>query len=397
MPNRTCALDAFSLRYGSMQGLYLHIPFCEKKCVYCDFYSIESTGLIDAFVERLLIELSMRSDHSASCTSIFFGGGTPSLLTPTQMERILDRVHTCFTIAPNAECTMECNPGTVTLDNLQAYRSLGINRLSFGVQSFNEAELAFLARIHSADDADQAMHLARMAGFDNVNMDLMFALPPQTMESLAYSTDRMLALEPDHISAYSLIFEPGTPLYAQWKKGTVQPHAEEFDAAMYAYVMDRLTGAGYEQYEVSNFARNGRTCRHNLTYWHAEPYIAVGPSAHGLLGNTRYWNHRSLTAWGARIDDGELPQANTEVLDANAQLVEYAFLHLRADGLPVRAFMDRFGLDLRAALQPNLRHWLDAGMMIDTGETLRLTREGYAVCDDITVTVIDALDTADAG
>lgn len=397
MPCRTCALDAFSLRFASMQGLYLHIPFCEKKCVYCDFYSIESTGLIDAFVERLLAELSMRSDHTTPCTSIFFGGGTPSLLSPLQMERILDRVHACFTIAPDAECTMECNPGTVTLDNLQAYRSLGINRLSFGVQSFNEAELTFLARIHNADDADHAMHLARTAGFDNVNMDLMFALPPQTMESLAYSVDRMLALQPDHISAYSLIFEPGTPLYTQWKKGTVKPHAEEFDAAMYAYVMDRLTNAGYEQYEVSNFARNGRTCRHNLTYWHAEPYIAVGPSAHGLLGNTRYWNHRSLTAWGARVDAGEVPQANTEELDAGAQLVEYTFLHLRADGLPVKAFERRFGIDVRIALQPHLQHWLDADMIRDTGETLRLTREGYAVCDDITVTAIEALESVFSG
>lgn len=374
-----------------MHGLYLHIPFCERKCVYCDFYSIESTHLIDAFVDRLLIELDLRADAQHTCTSIFFGGGTPSLLTPSHLERILDRVALRYSIAADVECTMECNPGTVTREKLDAYRALGVNRLSFGVQSFVSEELQFLARIHSAEEADDAMRLARAAGFENVNMDLMFALPPQTLGSLGYSIDRMLALEPDHISAYSLIFEPGTPLYAQWRKGAVKPHPEELDAAMYALAMDRLGEAGYDQYEVSNFARNGKRCRHNLTYWHSEDYVAVGPSAHGLLDGMRYWNHRSLTAWSERIDRRELPQANTETLDPIDQRTEFAFLHLRADGLPVDRFADRFGIDLRTALQPDLAHWLDAGMVVDDGATLRLTREGYAVCDEITVKVIEAI------
>jgi oxygen-independent coproporphyrinogen III oxidase len=374
-----------------MHGLYLHIPFCERKCVYCDFYSIESTHLIDAFVDRLLIELDLRADAQHTCTSIFFGGGTPSLLTPSHLERILDRVALRYSIAADVECTMECNPGTVTREKLEAYRALGVNRLSFGVQSFVSEELQFLARIHSAEEADDAMRLARAAGFENVNMDLMFALPPQTLGSLGYSIDRMLALEPDHISAYSLIFEPGTPLYAQWRKGAVKPHPEELDAAMYALTMDRLGEAGYDQYEVSNFARNGKRCRHNLTYWHSEDYVAVGPSAHGLLDGMRYWNHRSLTAWSERIDSRELPQANTETLDPIDQRTEFAFLHLRADGLPVDRFADRFGIDLRTALQPDLAHWMDAGMVVDDGATLRLTREGYAVCDEITVKVIDAI------
>lgn len=374
-----------------MHGLYLHIPFCERKCVYCDFYSIESTHLIDAFVDRLLIELDLRADAQHTCTSIFFGGGTPSLLTPSHLERILDRVALRYSIAADVECTMECNPGTVTREKLDAYRALGVNRLSFGVQSFVSEELQFLARIHSAEEADDAMRLARAAGFENVNMDLMFALPPQTLGSLGYSIDRMLALEPDHISAYSLIFEPGTPLYAQWRKGAVKPHPEELDAAMYALTMDRLGEAGYDQYEVSNFARNGKRCRHNLTYWHSEDYVAVGPSAHGLLDGMRYWNHRSLTAWSERIDRRELPQANTETLDPIDQRTEFAFLHLRADGLPVDRFADRFGIDLRTALQPDLAHWMDAGMVVDDGATLRLTREGYAVCDEITVKVIDAI------
>jgi oxygen-independent coproporphyrinogen-3 oxidase len=161
---------------------------------------------------------------------------------------------------------------------------------------------------------------------------------------------------------------------------------------MFAMVMDRLGDAGYEQYEVSNYASGGRRCLHNLTYWHAEPYIAVGPSAHGLTQHTRYWNHRSLTAWSEKIDAGELPVANTETLDLAARMTEYAFLHMRADGLPVEPFAALFGVDLRTALQPHLSHWTEAGMVVDDGSLLRLTREGYAVCDDITVTMLDAIE-----
>lgn len=391
-----------------MFGLYLHIPFCQKKCSYCDFYSIESTEHIEAFVKTLLCELELRITQLDSLgllatpvTSIFFGGGTPSLLTPMQIEMIMSKIRQHFKIDEQAEITMECNPGTVTPKSLSGYRALGINRLSFGVQSFTQSELEFLDRIHSADEANQAMFMARQAGFTNVNMDLMFAVPGQTMESLAYNLKCMLSLEPDHISAYSLIYEHGTPLYARLKKGLVTPTKEEVDAEMYALVINTFTSNGYHQYEVSNFAKPGRRCIHNLTYWHGNNYIAVGPSAHGFLENQRYWNHRSLTAWTSKVLEGTLPVANFEELSSKELLGELAFLTLRADGLPVEQFKKDFGVDLRLALQPNLGFWIDEEFIVDTGEMLALTSEGYRVCDEITVKVSHALDkynaTADLG
>ncbi|MBL0322560.1 MAG: radical SAM family heme chaperone HemW [Ignavibacteria bacterium] len=393
-----------------MFGLYLHIPFCEKKCSYCDFYSLESTEHIDAFVNTLLKEIDLRSPvtpseaqgeeakgrsgdgeivmPSEAHTSVFFGGGTPSLLSPDAMSRIITRLRERYTISTNAEWTMECNPGTVTPERLAAYRESGINRLSFGVQSFTASELTFLDRIHDADEAVAAMSMAREAGFDNVNMDLMFAVPGQTMETLSYNLSRMLQLAPDHISAYSLIYEHGTPLFARLKKGLITPTSEDIDAAMYALVISTLTDAGYEQYEVSNFARPGKQCKHNLTYWHGENYIALGPSAHGFIDTTRYWNHRSLSAWTTKVNAGELPEANRETLSNDELCSEYLFLTLRADGTPVAEFEQRFGVDLRSALQPDLGHWIDAGFIIDDGTTLRLTGEGYRVCDEITVKVM---------
>lgn len=378
-----------------MTGMYVHVPFCEKKCSYCDFYSLESTQHIDRFVDTVVAELNLRAagPHAKEpITSIFFGGGTPSLLQPSQLAAILDTITSHWSIASDAEITMECNPGTVTLDNLRGYASSGVNRLSFGVQSFIAEELAFLQRIHTADEAVEAMDLARSAGFSNVNMDLMFALPPQTLESLATSLERMIALQPDHISAYSLIYEHGTPLYAQLKKGLVQPLPDDMDAEMYATVIRTLTAAGYHQYEVSNFSRPGKRCQHNLTYWHAQPYWAVGPSAHGYVNNTRYWNIRSLTAWTQQVHRGELPQANSELLEEKERLSERVFLSLRADGLDIEALRREFRVDVRVALQPDLTWWMEAHMMYDSGTHLSLTSEGYRVCDDITLKAIASIE-----
>lgn len=373
-----------------MYGLYLHVPFCEKKCSYCDFYSIESMTHIERFTDVLLQEIALRKDQydGTSVTSVFFGGGTPSLLTPEAIGRINEALRSVMHIADDAEWTMECNPGTVTLERLEAYRASGINRLSFGVQSFTASELEFLDRIHDAQQAEQAMSLARSAGFGNVNMDLMFAVPGQTIESLTHNLERMIALDPDHISAYSLIYEQGTPLYTKLKKGLVQPLPEETDVAMYKLVIETLRSAGYEQYEVSNFAKPSRQCRHNLTYWHAEHYLAFGPSAHGFIGNTRYWNKRSLTAWMDDVSKGILPEANREELSNEDLLAEFLFLHLRADGIPLETVQQRFGIDLRNNLQPNLNYWIEEGFIEDTNNTLRLTAEGYRVCDELTVKML---------
>ena len=368
-----------------MFGLYLHIPFCEKKCSYCDFYSIESTEHISRFVETLQREIKLRAAtyDGTPFTSVFFGGGTPSLLHPDDMEKITGLLRTHYRFTDDCEWTMECNPGTVTLERLEAYRRSGINRLSFGVQSFQASELEFLDRIHDADQAVISMQLARRAGFDNVNMDLMFAVPGQTLETLRENLHRLIDLQPDHISAYSLIYEHGTPLYADLLKGRVTPLPEETDAEMYHLVIETLRRHGYIQYEVSNFARPSRQCRHNLTYWHGEPYLAVGPSAHGFTGTTRYWNFRSLSTWTEQVMKGALPEANHEHLTPSDMLTEHVFLHLRADGLNVHEVQSRFGIDIRQRLQPDLGYWIDEGFLTDQNHVLALTAEGYRVCDEI--------------
>jgi len=376
-----------------MYGLYLHIPFCEKKCSYCDFYSIESMTHIERFTDVLLQEIALRKHQydGTPVTSVFFGGGTPSLLTPVAIARINKTLRSAMDIADDAEWTMECNPGTVTLDRLEAYRSSGINRLSFGVQSFTASELEFLDRIHDAQQAEQAMTLARTAGFDNVNMDLMFAVPGQTIETLTHNLDRMVALAPDHISAYSLIYEQGTPLYTKLKMGLVQPLPEETDVQMYKLVIETLRSHGYDQYEVSNFAKPSHECRHNLTYWHAENYLAFCPSADGFIGRTRYWNKRSLTAWMENVGKGTLPEANREELSEQDLLSEFLFLHLRADGIPLDDVQSRFGINLRNCLQPNLNYWIEEGFIKDSNNVLRLTAEGYRVCDELTVKVLGTM------
>jgi oxygen-independent coproporphyrinogen III oxidase len=377
-----------------MNGLYIHVPFCEKKCTYCDFYSIESTGLIDRFVATLCKEIELRCatlDSSFTANTVFFGGGTPSLLSPDQVAHIIATLSKHVTIAPNSEWTMECNPGTISLESLTGYRAAGVNRVSFGIQSFSQPELDFLTRIHSIQQALDAIPTARAAGFTNINADLMFALPPQTVESLQHSLHTLISLEPDHISAYSLVYEPGTPLHAQLGKGLVVPHNEEFDAEMYHIVMRTLQYAGYEQYEVSNFAQPGKQCAHNLMYWHGHDYLAFGPSAHGLVKSERYWNHRSLSTWMSKVNDGFLPHANTETLSASEQAVEYAFLHVRSDGLSFPDFFKRFNFNLQPLLEPHLNHWLDAQFVTLKNGTLRLTPEGYRVCDEITLRVVEAI------
>jgi len=346
------------------------------------------------FVATLRREIALRGATASPdpIESIFFGGGTPSLLSAEQISLLLADLHSRWNVLPTAEVSMECNPGTVTEDSLAGYRAAGVNRLSFGVQSFHAHELAFLQRIHSADDARAAMALARNAGFDNVNMDVMFALPGQTCTSFAETLDSLLALSPDHVSAYSLIFEHGTPLYAQLKKGLVQQQSEEVDAEMYALAIERLTGEGYVQYEVSNFAKPGKKCRHNLAYWHAKPHWSFGPSAHGMAYGVRTFNVRSLTAWTNAVESGSLPHATVERLSLAQQCEEYLFLHLRADGIPIQDVRAQFEVDILSLLRPHLDYWIEGGLVSLENNVLALTGEGYRVCDEITVHVLDKLD-----
>ncbi|MBK9247698.1 MAG: radical SAM family heme chaperone HemW [Ignavibacteria bacterium] len=376
-----------------MFGLYVHIPFCEKKCIYCDFYSIERTDQIAEFVTTLCREIELRAavnQHIPTASSVFFGGGTPSLLSPIQLSQIIETIKVHFLIHPDAEWTMECNPGTITQQSLASYKSLGINRLSFGVQSFHESELAFLHRIHTPDEARDAVSMARNAGFDSVSLDLMFALPNQTMESWQSTLETAIGLGPDHISAYSLIFEEGTPLYTMLQRGRVERTGEEQDADMYEYAIKRLAMAGYDQYEVSNFAQSGSECLHNVTYWSGDEYIAFGPSAHGFLNGSRYWNFRSLARYTDDVKQGNLPLANSEKLTDIERMFERAFLELRAKGIRIKEFAEDFGIDILSAIG-ELALWEKEGLLV-ISDRITLTATGYQVCDELSLRAIAALE-----
>ncbi len=373
---------------------YFHIPFCDTKCVYCDFYSIEDRSSQSKFVDLLNKEVDLKIKvhpelEGRNLKTIFFGGGTPSLLSPKELSSIIVQIKKYFVIAEDLEFTLECNPGTVTLEKLSAYKKLGVNRLSFGVQSFNEDELKWLSRIHNADEARVAIKLARQAGFENVSLDLMFALPNQTKEKLSYSIDEALALDTDHISAYNLTVEEGTPLNRLVKLGQVGEMQQEEAAELFEMVQTRLAEAGYEQYEISNYAMSHeKRAHHNLVYWDGnKDYVSFGPSAHEFLGGMRAWNISSLDQYGAMIVEEKLPRINSEKLSIEKRRTEILFVQLRATGIDLPSFKKVFGEDLLT--HKELPMLIEEGMVEYAGNYLRLSKKGYRFCDAVVLRLMN--------
>jgi len=374
-----------------MPSLYLHIPFCERKCIYCDFYSIETMSPMEPFLAALHREIDTYPSYGDGVVfeTVFFGGGTPSLLTPEQLEGILSHLHCSFAIASDAEITVETNPGTVTPEKLAAYRSLGVNRLSIGIQSFDEKELQFLSRIHTGREAVECVDAARSAGFTNVSLDLIFSLPGQTAEQWETTLIRAFELNPEHISAYSLIVEDHTPLARMVSSRTVSSNPLEVEAELYERTMSLMESHCYEHYEVSNYARPGFRSRHNYNYWNHQNYLGFGPSAHSFWkradepAGCRWWNIASLSHYIERLTSGQLPLISEEQVAVNELMTERIFLGLRSDGLNVRRFESDFGISLqktRHALIEDLLRENDATLQSDS---LRLTSKGFLLCDEI--------------
>lgn len=363
-------------------GIYIHIPFCEKKCFYCDFYSIENHSQRDEFVNSLIreIELFSQSHSRLEADTIFFGGGTPSLLSAKELDTILNVLHRHFDITEDAEFTMECNPGTVNTEHLSDYRQLGVNRLSFGVQSFFDDELSFLSRIHNSKESVEVIESARAAGFDNINIDLIYALPNQAEDRLATNLEKAVALNPTHISAYSLIVEPGTPLFSAVANGKVHTLDEATEAKMYESVMTFLEEAGYNHYEVSNYSRPGFECKHNLKYWNGEEYVGFGPSAHSHVSNTRWWNVSNLTGYIASLANNQTTVSAKENLSKSQIVDEYVLLHLRQGKVDLKTLRAKFGITLESDFILEMNR---AGYLNISGDEIRLTRAGFTVCDEI--------------
>ena len=383
-----------------MASLYLHIPFCEHKCIYCDFYSIApGEGLVRSelptgrFLEALKKEIELRAPARNSGIlheTVFFGGGTPSLLSSREMGAILEHLARHFSIDPNAEITVETNPGTVNLQKLQEFRSLGINRLSVGVQSFHDDDLQFLTRIHSSQEAKRCVHDAFASGFENVSIDLIFSLPSQTRDRWISNLDQAMELNPSHISCYSLIVEANTPLFRMVESKQVSLVHSETDAAFYEMTISYLRRHGYEQYEVSNFAKPGFKSRHNRSYWNHTDYLGFGPSAHSFTvrspnadGPERSWNVANLSGYCSKLEMGQLPVIGMEHLTADQLLEEEIFLGLRSEGIDLGRFRTRFGKDLITEHELRVKDLLETSMAVVENGKFRLTAKGYPLCDEI--------------
>lgn len=368
--------------------LYVHIPFCVRKCEYCDFLSAPTgADTQQEYVRNLLLEIAQKGVH---CTdyeviTIFFGGGTPSILKAGWIADILDVIHRNFKVRKDAEITIECNPGTLTFEKLSIYKSAGINRISVGLQSASDAELRELGRIHTYEDFLKSYDLIRKKGFSNVNIDLMAALPGQTLKSYEQTLRRVLALKPEHISAYSLIIEEGTPFYEKYEadellrekgeKPQMLP-SEETERLMYERTKELLLAHGYERYEISNYARRGYACRHNIGYWRRENYLGFGLGSASLLENERFHNTTDLTDYLG----GDYLAYEQEKLDKKSQMEEFMFLGLRmTDGISTECFRQTFGLTVELVYGPVLEQQIADQLLRKEDGRIFLTERGLDV------------------
>ena len=365
-------------------GLYVHVPFCARKCVYCDFASFAGRERDeDAYVDAVLREAERRSGAEAVVSTLFIGGGTPSLLPPALMDRLLSGLRQCFSFLPDAECSCECNPGTVREDFLSVLRKHGVNRLSFGAQAAQPRLLSLLGRIHSWEQVRESVDMARRMGFENINLDLMLGLPTQTLKDVEETLDAALALSPTHLSCYGLIVEEGTELCRRVESGDWTLPNEDMEREMYERCRKTLFRRGFEQYEISNFSLPGFSCRHNTDCWKRKEYIGLGSSACGFLDNTRYQNPPLLSDYLAG------KPAEETVISAEEARFESMMLGLRMmEGVSDRAFFAAHGVTIREAYGERLDLPLRRGLIFWKGDRLCLTRKGMDVQNSVLVDLL---------
>jgi oxygen-independent coproporphyrinogen-3 oxidase len=368
-------------------GLYLHIPFCAAICNYCNF----NRGLLDEalkvrYVAALETEVRRAAEPSVSADTIYFGGGTPSLLTPDEIGRLIRACHESFTVFPNTEVTLEANPETITPQLLDGFRDAGVNRLSFGVQSFRDDELRRLSRLHSAGRARQAIEWARSAGFDNLSLDLMMWLPGQRPAEWLDSVDGLIDTAPDHASLYLLEIYPNSPLKDEMARDGWSVAPDEEAAEMYLEGFGRLDRAGYEQYEISNVARPaGRRSRHNCKYWRDGEWVGFGCGAHSTRGGERWRVVPSAAEYVSRVNAGQDVRLDRRRLDADERLEDALFMGLRlVEGVDLPAVQRRYGLDVWARYGSELERFVHAGMLeYEPGKRLALTRSGMLLANEV--------------
>jgi len=364
-------------------GLYIHVPFCRSKCAYCDFYSIADNSQLDAYLDALSREMKCYRDFAPLFDTVYIGGGTPSCLEIRQLAELLAQVRDDFPIAPGAEITVEVNPGDVDTVFMRGLRDAGINRVSIGVQSFDDVVLNTLGRRHNGREGREAVDAARAAGFDNIGVDLIYGVPGQSHELWRETMEAALRFNPEHLSCYELTVEEGTPFHHRIERGEISLPGEEESYRFFTSTSAFLEQRGYTHYEVSNFAReHALISRHNHKYWDHSPCLGLGPAAHSFNGNRRWWNHRCLELYLRDVVNGLAPLAGMEDLSAEELLLEALYFGFRTKrGIHGPDFRERYGIDLFREKAPALRSLRDQGFVTLEDEFLAPTRRGLALAD----------------
>ena len=371
--------------HKTASSVYIHIPFCATKCYYCAFntYAFHKEQA-RAYLTALRTEMELYAPETDPLQTIFIGGGTPSILSADSLTQLFADIHQHFQITPNAEITVECNPGTVDAEKLRVMRDNGVNRLSFGLQAMQDDTLKQLGRIHTVDEFLQSYRLAREGGFENINIDLIFALPDQKMEAWHHTLNEVISLEPAHISAYNLVMEETTPFYEWWQAGKLHLPSEDTEADMFQYTIETLTAHGYMHYEICNFARPDYYAKHNLVYWDNQPCIGLGVGASGYVNGVRYSNIRGIAPYIDELSERNKPIADTERLTGDAEKSETLMLALRKqEGISLDAYQDRFGEEIEVAFGDILKKWLDLQLLERTPTHLRLTPRGLFLANEV--------------
>ena len=368
-----------------MAGLYIHIPFCRQRCSYCAFYSSTLYNIQQKYVDVLCKEVVLRKEYTGNqpIGTIYLGGGTPSTLTLEQLESIFGTIYSHYPIAPNPEVTIECNPDDLTPEFLTALRRMPVNRISMGIQSFNDAQLKRLGRRHDAAKARQAVANARAAGYDNISIDLMFALPGLSRAEWQETLDTAIALHPDHISAYNLMYEEDTPLHRALERGDFQELSEEENLEQFRMLIESMKSAGYRHYEISNFALPGRESRHNSSYWKDTPYIGCGAAAHSYNGNSREWNIADIKAYIEGMESG-CRNYEIENLTEEESYNDTILTRLRtADGIPLQWMKGKFNDKLNYYMLRAAEKEIALGNLKEENGHLSLTEKGIFISDAV--------------
>jgi oxygen-independent coproporphyrinogen III oxidase len=369
-------------------SIYLHIPFCLSKCPYCDFASIPlNRNLVEKYLSALLYDIGSSSGFKVD--TIYLGGGTPTVLKLEQLDKMMRAVREHYDLTSNCEITIEANPNTLDEEKIRGLRSIGFNRISLGVQSFNDKELKNLGRIHSASQAIHSFNLLKKGGFKNIGLDLIFGIPEQTLGSWKSSLEKAISLSPQHISTYSLIIESGTKFYQMKKEGNIKLPTDEKVRQMYLWAIDYLNSKGYKQYEISNFCLPGFESKHNLKYWNHKEYLGFGPSAHSFYKNKRWGNIRGVMEYVELMKKKGRVIQFEENLSKDQLVTEAIFLGLRkTNGIDLKKFHKDFKVELEDIRKDKINHLIKLGFLSKQGNSLRLTKKALPVADSIIVSLI---------